>query len=64
MSGVFLVSVTLASSILKIAAKMNMGTETGGRFVNISDEEVTQFCEEQENDNTKKKTLNIRYSIV
>ena len=61
MSGVFLVSVTLASSILKIAAKMNMGTETGGRFVNISDEEVNQFCEQQENDNTKKKTLNIRY---
>ena len=45
--------VTLAGTILKIAAKTNMGTETGGRFVNISDEEVTQFCEEQENDNTK-----------
>ena len=32
-----------------------MATETGGRFVNISNEEVNQFREQQENENTKKK---------
>ena len=32
-----------------------MATETGGRFINISDEEVNQFCEQQENEKTKKK---------
>ena len=34
-----------------------MATETDGRFINISDEEVNKFCEQQENENTKKKTL-------
>ena len=42
-----------------------MATETGGRFVNISNEEVNQFREQQENENTKKKKgRQRRYSFV